>query len=239
MSICSEDTKKKKKKPKKVTPDVDTNISTDAAEAVAEGDAEAALQQGVNPMVIPGYFNNIRGNYYDGNRIIWLTQEIDWPVVTEVLQKLNFYDDGSKDPIFIYIASPGGLCDAGWALIDMIDAFKKKGYIINTICAGSCSSMAAMILSAGSKGYRFAFPSSRIMIHQAGIGGWGLTGRTDEIANEVRELQYWTDLSSKYLAKVTNKNEKEVIKAMSYDNYMSAKEAVKFGIVDKIKVVLA
>lgn len=239
MSICSEDTKKKKKKPKKVAPDVDTNISTDAAEAVAEGDAEAALQQGVNPMVIPGYFNNIRGNYYDGNRIIWLTQEIDWPVVTEVLQKLNFYDDGSKDPIFIYIASPGGLCDAGWALIDMIDAFKKKGYIINTICAGSCSSMAAMILSAGSKGYRFAFPSSRIMIHQAGIGGWGLTGRTDEIANEVRELQYWTDLSSKYLAKVTNKNEKEVIKAMSYDNYMSAKEAVKFGIVDKIKVVLA
>lgn len=239
MSISLKDTKKKKRPKKNDIPDVDTNISTDAAEAVTEGDAEVALQQGVNPMVIPGYFNNIRGNYYDGNRIIWLTNDIEWPVVTEVLQKLNFYDDGSKDPIYIYIASPGGLCDAGWALIDMIEAFKKKGYIINTICVGSCSSMGAMILSSGSKGYRYAFPSSRIMIHQAGIGGWGLTGKTDELANEVRELHYWTDLCTKYLTKVTNKNEKEVIKAMSFDNYMSAKEAVKFGIVDKVKVVLA
>lgn len=242
MSICSSGSKKKTKdkKPKKGNPDIDTEtVSTDAAEAVAEGDAETALQQGVSPMVIPGFFNNIRGNYYDGNRIIWLTDEISWLVITDVLQKLNFYDDTTKEPIYIYIASPGGLCDAGWALIDMIEAFKKKGYVINTICAGSCSSMAALILSAGTKGHRFAFPSSRIMIHQAGIGGWGLTGKTDEIANEVRELQYWTDLSAKYLGKVTNKTEKDVINAMNYDNYMSAKDALKFGIIDKIKVVLA
>ena len=240
MSICSKDSKKKKKpneKPKKIKPDTDTEVSADVVEAVAEGDTEAAIAAGVNPMVIPGFFNNIRGNYYDGNRIIWLTQDIDWPIITEVMQKLNFYDDGSKDPIYIYVASPGGLCDAGWALIDMIEAIKKKGIEVNTICAGSCSSMAAVILASGTKGHRYAFPSSRIMIHQAGITLCG--GKLDEMANEVKELQYWTDLCVKHFSKVCNKLEKEVEKAMAYDNYMSAKEALKFGIIDKVKVVLA
>lgn len=240
MSICSKDSKKKKKpneKPKKIKPDTDTEVSTDVVEAVTEGDTEAAIAAGVNPMVIPGFFNNIRGNYYDGNRIIWLTQDVDWPIITEVMQKLNFYDDGSKDPIYIYVASPGGLCDAGWALIDMIEAIKKKGIEVNTICAGSCSSMAAVILASGSKGHRYAFPSSRIMIHQAGIQLCG--GKLDEMANEVKELQYWTDLCVKHFSKVCGKPEKEVEKAMAYDNYMSAKEALKFGIIDKVKVVLA
>lgn len=240
MSICSKNLKKKKKpneKPKKIKPDTDIEVSTDVVEAVADGDAEAAIAAGVNPMVIPGFFNNIRGNYYDGNRIIWLTQDIDWPCITEVMQRLNFYDDGTKNPVYIYVASPGGLCDAGWALIDMIEAIKKKGIEVNTICAGSCSSMAAVILASGTKGHRYAFPSSRIMIHQAGIAL--CCGKLDEMANEVRELQYWTDLCVKQLSKVCNKPEKDVEKAMTYDNYMSAKEAVKFGIIDKVKVVLA
>ena len=55
------------------------------------------------------------------------------------MRRLNFYDDGTKDPITLYVASPGGECDAGWALIDMIEKLKKKGIKIRTICAGSCS----------------------------------------------------------------------------------------------------
>lgn len=55
-----------------------------------------------------------------------MTGEIDWPVITEVMKRLNFYEDGSKDPIYIYISSPGGLCDAGWALIDMIEKSRRR-----------------------------------------------------------------------------------------------------------------
>lgn len=241
MSIYSKDTKKKTKttKPKKKEPDVELEFSPEGVEALQDGDIQEAVQQGINPMAIPDLFNNIRNNYYVGNRIIWLTGEIDWPVITEVMKYLNFYEDGSKDPIYIYISSPGGLCDAGWALIDMIEKIKKKGIDVYTICAGSCSSMAAVILAAGTKGCRYAFPSSRIMIHQAGSGWFGPGGKLDEMANEVRELQYWTDLTAKYFAKVSGKSIKDCQKSLSYDNYMSAPEAKKFGIIDKVDVVLA
>lgn len=191
----------------------------------------------MNPLFIPDFFNNIRNNYFVGNRIIWLTMDIEWPVITEVMKRLAFYEDGTKEPIYIYIASNGGLCDAGWALIDMIEKVKKKGIVVNTICAGSCSSMAAVILASGTKGHRYAFPSSRIMIHQAGVGFTG--GKLDEVEISVKELQYWTDLSAKYLSKVSKKKIKDVEKAMSYDHYMTADEAKKFGIIDKIDTVIA
>lgn len=236
MSICSNDTKKKTPEPN--TNEIELTFTPEGEEALQEGDVAAAQQAGVNPMAIPDLFNNIRNNYYVANRIIWLTGDIDWPIVTEVMKRLCFYEDGSKDPIYIYISSPGGLCDAGWALIDLIEKIKSKGIPVYTICAGSCSSMAAVILAAGSDGCRYAFPSSRIMIHQAGYGFNG-GGKLDEVANEVRELQYWTDLTAKYFAKRTKKSLKEVQKALTYDNYMSAAEGKKFGLVDKVGVVLA
>lgn len=193
--------------------------------------------QALNPMIIPDFFNNIRNNYYVSNKIMWITGFIEWGLITEVCKRLNFYDDGTKSPITLYIASPGGECDAGWALIDMMEKLKKKGITIRTICAGSCSSMAAVILAAGTKGERYAFPSSRIMIHQAGIELTG--GKLDDIANTTKELQYWTDLSAKYISKVSGKKLQEVEKELCYDNYMTPNEAKKFGIIDKVDVVLA
>jgi ATP-dependent Clp protease protease subunit len=153
------------------------------------------------------------------------------------MRRLNFYDDGSKEPITLYLASPGGECDAGWALIDLMEKIKKHGIPIRTICAGSCSSMAAVILAAGSVGERYAFPSSRIMIHQAGVELTG--GKLDDIANTTRELQYWTDTTAKYLSKVTKKPVKDIEKELCYDNYMSPTEAKKFGIIDKVDVFMA
>lgn len=243
MSICSKDTKKKKNPTKKTEhPQKNENIevtTNDVSESVKEQiNAPEPQDPQINPMIIPEFFNNIRNNYYAANKIIWLTGEIVWENVTEVMRRLNFYEDGTKDEITIYIASPGGLCDAGWALVDMIEKIKKRGVIVKTICAGSCSSMAAVLLAAGSKGHRYAFPSARVMIHQAGFG-LNVGGRLDEMANEVRELQYWTDLTSKYLAKVCGKKVSDVAKELTYDNYMSANEAKKFGIVDKVDVVLA
>lgn len=253
MSVCLKDTKKKKKvdrpvKPIKRVPPPEKddknklvkdnkNLTPDQVEALQDGEPAAMAAQQLNPMIIPDFFNNIRNNYYVANKIIWLTGFIEWPLVTEVMRRLNFYDDGSKEPITLYLASPGGECDAGWAMIDLIEKIKKHGTPIRTICAGSCSSMAAVILAAGSVGERYAFPSSRIMIHQAGVELTG--GKLDDIANTTRELQYWTDTSAKYLSKVTKKPVKDIEKELCYDNYMSPTEAKKFGIIDKVDVFMA
>ena len=253
MSVCLKDTKKKKKEDRLVKPikrvpppekddknklvNDNKTLTADQVEALQDGEPAAMASQQLNPMIIPDFFNNIRNNYYVANKIIWLTGFIEWPLVTEVMRRLNFYDDGSKEPITLYLASPGGECDAGWALIDLMEKIKKHGTPIRTICAGSCSSMAAVILAAGSIGERYAFPSSRIMIHQAGVELTG--GKLDDIANTTRELQYWTDTTAKYLSKVTKKPVKDIEKELCYDNYMSPTEAKKFGIVDKVDVFMA
>ena len=253
MSICLKDTKKKKKEDRPVKPikrvpppekgdknklvNDNKNLTADQVEALQDGEPAAMASQQLNPMIIPDFFNNIRNNYYVANKIIWLTGFIEWPLVTEVMRRLNFYDDGSNEPITLYLASPGGECDAGWAMIDLMEKIKKHGTPIRTICAGSCSSMAAVILAAGSVGERYAFPSSRIMIHQAGVELTG--GKLDDIANTTRELQYWTDTSAKYLSKVTKKSVKDIEKELCYDNYMSPTEAKKFGIIDKVDVFMA
>lgn len=253
MSVCLKDTKKKKKEDRPVKPikrvpppekddknklvNDNKNLTPDQVEALQDGEPAAMAAQQLNPMIIPDFFNNIRNNYYVANKIIWLTSFIEWPLITEVMRRLNFYDDGSKEPITMYLASPGGECDAGWALIDLMEKIKKHGTPIRTICAGSCSSMAAVILAAGSVGERYAFPSSRIMIHQAGVELTG--GKLDDIANTTRELQYWTDTTAKYLSKVTKKPVKDIEKELCYDNYMSPTEAKKFGIIDKVDVFMA
>ena len=253
MSVYLKDTKKKKKENRPVKPikrvpppekddknklvNDNKNLTPDQVEALQDGEPAAMAAQQLNPMIIPDFFNNIRNNYYVANKIIWLTSFIEWPLITEVMRRLNFYDDGSKEPITLYLASPGGECDAGWALIDLMEKIKKHGTPIRTICAGSCSSMAAVILAAGSVGERYAFPSSRIMIHQAGVELTG--GKLDDIANTTRELQYWTDTTAKYLSKVTKKPVKDIEKELCYDNYMSPTEAKKFGIIDKVDVFMA
>jgi ATP-dependent Clp protease protease subunit len=233
MSICSKDTKKLKKKKEKDQP---KQMPEEGVEALVDGDVEKAEEVGVDPMAIPDYFNNIRNNYFVANRVIWLTDDIEWPIVTDVLKRLAFADDKTGDPIWLFIGSCGGLCDAGMALVDMIERLKKKKVVVNTVCVGSCSSMAAVILASGTKGHRYAYPSSRIMIHQARMMMAG--GSYDEMQNEANELRYWTETIAKSFAKVSGKPIKEIEKAMSYDNYMSAQDAKKFGLVDKVEAVI-
>ena len=108
MSICSNGTKKPRKKEK----DQPKQMPTEGVEALVDGDVEKAEEVGVDPMAIPDYFNNIRNNYFVANRIIWLTDDIEWPIVTDVLKRLAFADDKTGDPIWLFIGSCGGLCDA-------------------------------------------------------------------------------------------------------------------------------
>ena len=190
MSVFSKGTKKKvnkepvKKVKVKITKNPDTkNISGEQAEALQNGEIPPGAI--MNPMVIPDFFNNIRNNYYVANKIMWITGFIEWGLITEVMRRLNFYDDGTKDPITLYVASPGGECDAGWALVDMIEKLKHKGITVKTICAGSCSSMAAVILAAG-KGTRMKSETTPKVLHE--IMGKTLLGYVmDNVKNFVSE----------------------------------------------------
>lgn len=246
MSACLRNiTRNKKPAPMKVEkkqPDPDELIKDDPitqqdVEVMLTQDPGEAAQAGVNPMIIPDFFNNLRGNYYEGNRIIWLYSELDMQVAAAVLQRLNFYDDGSKDPVTIYVSSPGGVCAAGMAIVDMMEKLKTKGIPVATVCAGQCASMASVILSAGSKGHRYAFPSSRVMIHE--VSGGAEWAKNSDFQNEARDMEWWNNTIAKTLAKNTGKKLDEIKKDITRDNYMTASEAKKYGLVDKVEAYLS
>lgn len=188
--------------------------------------------QQINLGELGNYFDVVRNNYFEANRVIFMIGPITWENGIHIIQKLCFYDDGTKNPITIYMSSPGGECDVGFAIIDCINKLKSKHIEVNTICIGSCSSMASVILASGTIGHRYAFPSSRIMIHQAGITETG--GKLNDINIIQHELQVWTDNMNHIFKKQTGKSLDELKKLTSYDNYMSASEAKKLGLIDKI-----
>ncbi len=225
----------RKQTPLKVDPASDlAEIEIDEDETGDEAEEQEGQQ--VNLGELGNYFDVVRNNYFEANRVIFIVGPITWTIGIGVIQKLAFYDDGSKNPITIYISSPGGECDAGFAIIDCINELKRKGIEVNTICIGSCSSMASVILASGTIGKRYAFPSSRIMIHQAGIEATG--GKLKDIQIIQHELQVWTDNMNKIFKKQTNKTLDELKALTSFDNYMSASEAKKIGIIDHISTKL-
>ena len=197
---------------------------------------EESEGQQVNLGELGNYFDIVRNNYFEANRVLFIVGPITWEIGIRVIQKLAFYDDGTKKPVTIYISSPGGECDAGFAIIDCINELKRKEIEVHTICIGSCSSMASVILASGTIGHRYAFPSSRIMIHQAGIEATG--GKLNDINIIQHELQVWTDNMNKIFKKQTGKDLDELKTLTSYDNYMSASEAKKLGLIDKVKTKL-
>lgn len=195
-------------------------------------------QQQIDIGQLTGYFENMRNNYFEIKRCIWLVGHIDWFTAIRLIQRLNCYDTEAKEPITIYLSSPGGDCDAGFAILDVMDELKRKGIVINTIACGSCSSMASVILANGTIGHRYAFPSSRIMIHQAGIVAEGFAGKLKDVSILQKELQNWTDSMNKVFKKQTGKTSDELRELTAFDNFMSASEAKKLGLIDKVKTKL-
>jgi len=136
-------------------------------------------------------------------------------------------DDNSKD-INLYINSPGGMVTAGLAVYDTMHYIKAP---ITTICMGMAMSFGAVILAAGTKGKRFALPNARIMIHQP---SGGAQGQATEIEITFKEIQRLKDNLAATFAKHTGQPLKKVIKDMDRDFFMSAEEALEYGIVDKV-----
>ncbi len=163
------------------------------------------------------------------DNIIFLGTAIDDNVANAIVAQMLFLE--SEDPdkdIQIYINSPGGSVTAGLAIYDTMQFVKND---IVTYCIGQCASMGAHLLSAGTKGKRFALPNARIMIHQP---SGGAQGQATEIEITFKEIQRLKDNLAATFARHTGQPLKKVIKDMDRDFFMSAEEALEYGIVDKV-----
>ena len=163
------------------------------------------------------------------DRIIFIDGEINDITADLVVAQLLFLE--SQDPerdISIYINSPGGSVTAGLAVYDTIQYIKPD---VQTIAMGQASSMGAMLLACGTPGKRMALPSARILIHQP----WGgAQGQAIDIGIQAKEIVRLKQLLIKYFAVHTGKKETVIASDLERDNFMSAEEAVKYGLVDKI-----
>ena len=162
-------------------------------------------------------------------RIIFLGTEINDMVANTVVAQMLFleYEDPDKD-ILIYINSPGGLVTAGLAIYDVIKYVKPQ---VQTICVGSCFSMGALLLAAGTKGKRFILPHGKVMLHQP---SGGATGQSSDIQIHAKEIVKTKKELNQILAECTGKTPEQMEKDTDRDLYMTAQEAVAYGIVDEV-----
>ncbi|HZJ88160.1 MAG TPA: ATP-dependent Clp endopeptidase proteolytic subunit ClpP [Sphaerochaeta sp.] len=163
------------------------------------------------------------------DRIIFLDREIHDGNADLVVAQLLFLD--SEDPekdISLYINSPGGSVTAGLAIYDTIQYLHCD---VQTICLGQACSMGALLLASGTEGKRWALPSSRVMIHQP----WGgVEGQAADIAIQAREINRLKQLTIEILARHTNKSVEEIAKDVERDFFLSADDAVSYGLVDNV-----
>lgn len=163
------------------------------------------------------------------DRIIMLSGEIDDATANTVVAQLIYLE--AKDPdkdVCLYINSPGGSVTAGLAIYDTMNYIKCD---VSTICIGMAASMGAFLLSSGKKGKRFALPNSEIMIHQP-LGG--AQGQASDIKIQADHILKIKDKLNRILSENTGKPIKQVEKDTDRDNYLSAEEALDYGLIDKI-----
>jgi ATP-dependent Clp protease protease subunit len=163
------------------------------------------------------------------DRIIFIGSPIYDEVANAVIAQLLFLqmEDPKKD-ISIYINSPGGSITAGMAIYDTMNFLTCE---INTYCIGQASSMATVLLAAGTKGKRHALPNCRVMIHQP---SGGATGQTSDISIAAKEILRWRDTLNHVLARHTSKTPEELMRDSDRDFYMTAEQAKAYGLVDHV-----
>ncbi|MDR1456536.1 MAG: ATP-dependent Clp protease proteolytic subunit [Puniceicoccales bacterium] len=163
------------------------------------------------------------------DRIIFLGTPIDDQVANAVVAQLLFLqmDDARKD-IHLYVNCPGGNITAGMAIYDTINFMHCD---VVTYCVGQAASLGTVLLAAGTKGKRYALPNSRVMIHQP---SGGARGQSADISIAAKEINHWRKLINKVLAELTGQTIDKVSADSDRDFYMSAEEAVAYGIVDQV-----
>lgn len=163
------------------------------------------------------------------DRIIMLSGQVNDDMANSIISQLLFLDaqDPEKD-IFIYINSPGGSVTAGMAIFDTMNFVKAD---VQTIVLGMAASMGSFLLAAGTKGKRYALPNAEIMIHQP-LGG--AQGQATEIEIAAKHILKTRDKLNKILAERTGQKLKKIEKDTDRDNYMTAEEAKKYGLIDEV-----
>ncbi len=166
------------------------------------------------------------------DRIIFLGEDVNPTTSSLIIAQLLFLE--SEDPdkeIYLYINSPGGSITDGMGIIDTMNYIKCP---VSTICIGMAASMGAALLAAGEKGKRFATPNAEVMIHQPLIGGGGLSGQTTDIKIHAEHLVRTRDKMNKLLSDRTGQSIEQVAIDTERDNYMTAEQALEYGIIDGI-----
>jgi ATP-dependent Clp protease, protease subunit len=163
------------------------------------------------------------------DRIIMIGDEINDQVANSVVAQLLFLEaDNPEKDISIYINSPGGLTTAGFAILDTMELIKPD---VSTICIGMAASFGAMLLLSGTKGKRYALPNSEIMIHQP-LGG--ARGQATEIEISARRILKLREQLNKMISDRTGQPVEKIARDTDRDYFMTAEEALEYGIIDKI-----
>ena len=166
------------------------------------------------------------------DRIIFLGEEVDQASANVIVAELLFLEAEDPDKeIYLYINSPGGSITAGMAIYDTINYIKCP---VSTICIGMAASMGAVLLASGTKGKRYATPNSEILIHQPLIMGGGIQGQTTEIKIHADHMVKTREKLNKILSERTGQPLDVINKDTERDNYMTAEEALKYGLIDGI-----
>lgn len=166
------------------------------------------------------------------DRIIFLAEDVNPASASLVVAQLLFLE--SEDPdkeINLYINSPGGSITDGMAIVDTINYIKCP---VSTICIGMAASMGAVLLASGAKGKRYATPNAEILIHQPLIGGGGLSGQTTEIKIHADHMVRTREKLNKLLSERTGQNLETIERDTERDNYMTAQQALEYGLIDAI-----
>ncbi len=188
---------------------------------------------GMVPMVIEQSGRGERAyNIYSRllkERVIFLVGPVNDQTANLVVAQLLFLESENPDKdISLYINSPGGSVSAGLAIYDTMQFIKPD---VSTLCTGLAASMGAFLLAAGAKGKRFSLPNSRVMIHQP-LGG--AQGQASDIEIQAREILYLRERLNRILSEKTGRDIEQISRDTDRDNFMSAEQAVEYGMIDKV-----
>ena len=166
------------------------------------------------------------------DRIIFLGEEVSDTSASLIIAQLLFLESADPDKdIQLYINSPGGSVTAGWAVYDTMQYIKCD---VSTICLGLAASFGAFLLAGGAHGKRMALPNSEIMIHQPAMHGNGMQGPASDIKIMSDYMQKSRQRLNRVLAVNTGRSEEEIARDTERDNFMSAEEALEYGLIDSI-----
>lgn len=186
------------------------------------------------PYQAPGQPYSDWVNIYDRlyrERIIFLGREVSDSLANQIIAVMLYLDsEDNNKPIYLYINSPGGSVTAGLAIYDTMQHIKSE---VVTICVGLAASMGAFLLTAGTKGKRLALPHSRIMIHQP-LGGVQGRRQATDIEIEANEILRMRDELNAMMAFHTGQTVEKIAKDTDRDYFMSAQEALEYGLIDKV-----